>query len=598
MSKQSGVSWTDYSVNPIRGTHGTFTCVKVSEGCQICYAEDINVKFGGGIPFEHGADAPRLDLACLDELAGWPPGMVFAQGMGDMFDARLPDAERDQIFDRLDAMPQHIVQVQSHRAGPMQRYLCRRYPTGMPPHYWVGMTVEADRWARRADFLRQIPAAVRYLSIEPLGVKQDPLRGRLPNLDLTGIHWVICGGASGPKWKEHPLDLDAVRDLRDRCVAEGVAFNYKQGNQRRPDTNDLLDGRRWKEFPTPDRGRPFPNVGLRAALDEREAGLLRECMAVITAGLETFFDVGNALRVIRDGRLYRATHPTFADFCAEHWDLSRPRAYQLIDAAAVVAAVSTTVDIAPANEAQARPLTRLPAEQQPAAWRLAVDGLAPGEAMTARRVEDAVRAVASGIAVDPPIVPAPILPTGRYAVILADPPRRYETWTAAGTGRSAEQHYQTQSTDWIASLPIRDLAADDCILFLWATFPLLKDALRVVEAWGFTYKTAAFTWVKLSPKSGNSFAPKLHTGLGHWTRSNAEVCFLATRGSPHRLAADVHSVIEAPIRKHSRKPDEQYDRIERLVAGPYVELFARYPRAGWTAWGDQVGVGSGEEAAG
>ena len=189
-------------------------------------------------------------------------------------------------------------------------------------------------------------------------------------------------------------------------------------------------------------------------------------------------------------------------------------------------------------------------------------------------------------------LPTPRLPVGRYAAILADPPWRYETWTAAGTGRSAEQHYQTQSTDWIAALPVQDLAADDCMLFLWVTFPLLFEAERVIETWGFTYKTAAFTWMKTTLGSGGSFAPKLHFGMGYWTRSNAEVCLLATRGSPRRLAMDVSSAILAPVREHSRKPEEQYARIERLVAGPYLELFARQPRPGWTAWGNEVDSGS------
>lgn len=186
-------------------------------------------------------------------------------------------------------------------------------------------------------------------------------------------------------------------------------------------------------------------------------------------------------------------------------------------------------------------------------------------------------------------------PDRKYGVILADPPWSYQTWSAKGTGRSAEQHYPTQSADWIASLPVGELAAADCALFLWATWPTLLDALRCVESWGFAYKTCAFLWTKLARAQANSFAPKYHIGLGHWSRANTEPCLLATRGHPHRKAKDVRQLIVAPVRRHSQKPDEQHDRIERLVDGPYIELFARQRREGWDGWGldypDALGAG-------
>ena len=135
----------------------------------------------------------------------------------------------------------------------------------------------------------------------------------------------------------------------------------------------------------------------------------------------------------------------------------------------------------------------------------------------------------------------------------------------------------------IEALPIEALAADDCALFMWAVMPQLPEALRVIAAWGFTYKTCAFVWVK-ETKDGGNFA----TGMGYWTRANAELCLLATRGSPRRINADVHQVVFAPRLQHSRKPDEVYGRIERLLGGPYVELFARQQREGWHAWGNEV----------
>jgi N6-adenosine-specific RNA methylase IME4 len=122
-------------------------------------------------------------------------------------------------------------------------------------------------------------------------------------------------------------------------------------------------------------------------------------------------------------------------------------------------------------------------------------------------------------------------------------------------------------------------------LFLWATDPLLPRALDVIEAWGFVYKTVAFTWVKTN-RTGRGF----FTGLGYWTRANPEICLLATRGNPRRVGRDVPRLLIAPRREHSRKPDEVYGRIERLVPGPYLELFARARRPNWTAWGAEVGL--------
>lgn len=175
------------------------------------------------------------------------------------------------------------------------------------------------------------------------------------------------------------------------------------------------------------------------------------------------------------------------------------------------------------------------------------------------------------------------LPDGKYAVIYADPPWQFDVWSGEGKDRAAENHYPTQTLEEIQLWPIRDMAADDCALFMWAVMPQLPEALSVIEAWGFQYKTCAFTWVKTT-KDGTRPA----TGMGYWTRANAEICLLATRGSPKRLNADVQQVIMSPRMEHSRKPDEVAERIERLLAGPYVELFARRPREGWETWGNQA----------
>ena len=177
----------------------------------------------------------------------------------------------------------------------------------------------------------------------------------------------------------------------------------------------------------------------------------------------------------------------------------------------------------------------------------------------------------------------------KYSVILADPPWAFRAWSNKGKGRSAEQHYPTMRLEDIKALPVADLAAEDCVLFLWATFPMLKEALAVVEAWGFVYKTVAFTWVKENRKS-----PGLFWGLGYWTRANAEVCLLATRGSPKRQSAAVHQVILSPVEQHSKKPDAVRERIVTLMGDvPRVELFARQQSPGWDVWGNEVDCSPG-----
>ena len=176
-------------------------------------------------------------------------------------------------------------------------------------------------------------------------------------------------------------------------------------------------------------------------------------------------------------------------------------------------------------------------------------------------------------------------PRRDYAVLYADPPWTFATYSAKGRGRCADAHYDVMSIEALKALPVSEWAADDCALLLWATSPLLPRALEVMAAWGFTYKSVAFTWAKENKRS-----PGFFVGLGFWTRANCEYCLLGTRGSPKRRARDVRQLIVAPRREHSRKPDEAYDGIERLLGGPYLEMFARHAREGWDAWGLQAGL--------
>jgi N6-adenosine-specific RNA methylase IME4 len=170
----------------------------------------------------------------------------------------------------------------------------------------------------------------------------------------------------------------------------------------------------------------------------------------------------------------------------------------------------------------------------------------------------------------------------RFGAILADPPWDYVTYSERGQDRGASRHYKVQTLDEILAMPVEPLAARDCVLFLWTSGPFVQDALRAIEAWGFAYKTLGLDWLKTTAAG----APAM--GGGHWTRATNELCFLATRGHPARLAADVLQAIVAERREHSRKPDEAHERVERLVAGPYLELYARHLRPAWTCWGNEI----------
>lgn len=183
------------------------------------------------------------------------------------------------------------------------------------------------------------------------------------------------------------------------------------------------------------------------------------------------------------------------------------------------------------------------------------------------------------------------LERGKAGVILADPPWSFTTWSAKGKGRSPDNHYPTMGLAEIATLPVLELAAPDCVLLMWATWPMMRSAFHLIEDWGFEYKTAGFDWMKADVSTIDLFPdPKsADMKMGYWTRSNSEPCLLATRGKPKRLDAGVRMGIIEQTRQHSRKPDCVYGRIERLVSGPYVELFARTTRPGWSSWGNQVG---------
>lgn len=176
-----------------------------------------------------------------------------------------------------------------------------------------------------------------------------------------------------------------------------------------------------------------------------------------------------------------------------------------------------------------------------------------------------------------------IYPNQKYQIVYADPPWSYKDKALAGN-RGACCKYPTQSKDWIDNLNVQSIVDNDCVLFLWVTMPKLNEIWDLFPKWGFEYKTCAFTWVKRNKKTDSWF-----WGMGRWTRANAELCLLGTRGKPKRIAANVHSVIDTPIEAHSKKPDIVRQRIVELCGDkPRIELFARERTPGWDAWGNEV----------
>ncbi len=171
----------------------------------------------------------------------------------------------------------------------------------------------------------------------------------------------------------------------------------------------------------------------------------------------------------------------------------------------------------------------------------------------------------------------------KYNVIYADPPWSFKTYSDKGKDRSPENHYSTMNFKDICNLPVNNIANDNSVLLMWVIDPLLDKAFKVIDAWGFKYKTVGFTWAKTNKKSLGFF-----TGLGYWTRGNPEMCLLATKGKPKRISKSVPQLVVEQRREHSRKPDIMYNHIENLLDGPYIELFARTKRKGWDCWGNQT----------
>lgn len=235
MADKSAIEWTEATWNPVTG------CSQVSPGCAHCYAKTFAERFRGvpGHPYEQGFDL-RLWPERLEQPLKWArPRMIFVNSMSDLFHENISVDYISQVFDVMGRAQQHTFQILTKRH---QRLAELAPALTWYPNVWMGVSIENRRFVERADYLREVDAAVRFISAEPL---VGPLEG----LDLSGIAWLIAGGESGHKHR--PVKIDWLRDLRDHCVDQGVAYFFKQWGGHRPKSGGrLLDGRTWDEMPT------------------------------------------------------------------------------------------------------------------------------------------------------------------------------------------------------------------------------------------------------------------------------------------------------------------------------------------------------------
>ncbi len=238
MADKTSIEWTNATWNPVTG------CTKISAGCDNCYAERFAERFRDvlGHPFESGFDL-TLRPERLEQPLSWKRSrMIFVNSMSDLFHKQIPPVFVDQVFETMERADWHIFQTLTKRSSRLRSYVNARYGTKRPPrHMWLGVSVESGAQLARVRHLRETNAGIRFLSIEPL-------IGRIGRLDLTGIHWVIVGGESGPRAR--PMLIDWVREIRDQCVSASIPFFFKQwGGKTSKSGGRLLDHCEWSEFP-------------------------------------------------------------------------------------------------------------------------------------------------------------------------------------------------------------------------------------------------------------------------------------------------------------------------------------------------------------
>lgn len=238
MAQKSEIEWTDATWNPVTG------CIKVGPGCDNCYAERFAERWRGiaGHPYEQGFDL-RLWPERLKQPALWKkPRMIFVNSMSDLFQKEIPVEFVDQVFDAMEAADWHVYQVLTKRSSLMEKYIRRRYSGGKAPtHIWLGVSVEDAAHAGRIEHLRRVNTDARFISFEPL-------LASVGDVDLSGIAWAIVGGESGPKAR--PMEEEWVREIKELCERDVVAFFFKQWGGPRPKSGGrLLDGEEWNGFP-------------------------------------------------------------------------------------------------------------------------------------------------------------------------------------------------------------------------------------------------------------------------------------------------------------------------------------------------------------
>jgi len=305
-------------------------------------------------------------------------------------------------------------------------------------------------------------------------------------------------------------------------------------------------------------------------------------VALVTKNMGAFVETGQALARIRDGRTYRGTHETFEAFCKETWEFTKSYANNLIGSASVMDALNDnhgcqTHPILPTNERQTRPLTTIDLELVGEVWQTAVDEAPQDEdgnpVITAKHVKAVVDRMR-------PPKPTPDLPDDKYKVLYADPPWSYSDKCAEGAVQAGgcERHYSTLTIAELCALPVKEMALDDSVLFLWVTSPLLEECFPVIRAWGFSYK-AAFIW------------DKVRHNMGHYNSVRHELLLICTRGSCVPQSKElIDSVVELKRSpKHSEKPERFREIIDQLYPeGPRIELFARTAAEGWERWGNEA----------
>jgi protein gp37 len=239
MANATTIEWTDVTWNPVTG------CSKLSAGCDHCYAERFSERFRGtpGHPFQAGFDLTLRPERIEQPLKWRQPRMIFVNSMSDLFHKEIPSAFVARVFDTMERAHWHTFQVLTKRSSLMRDFLRRRYGTQRAPkHMWFGVSVEDGTKTSRIRHLREAPAGIRFLSIEPLIAP-------IGCIDLTGIDWVIVGGESGPGAR--PMHIDWVREVRDQCLDRKVAFFFKQWGGLRPKSGGRkLDDKEWNRFPT------------------------------------------------------------------------------------------------------------------------------------------------------------------------------------------------------------------------------------------------------------------------------------------------------------------------------------------------------------